>query len=69
VTAILRSRWAVLGGFVVAAVLLFAVAPLVLTPFRLDLLGKYLCYAMVAVGLPTSRIAKAAASACDRIAK
>jgi urea transport system permease protein len=51
VTTLLRSRWAVLGGFVVAAVLLFAVAPLVLTPFRLDLLGKYLCYAMVAVGI------------------
>jgi len=36
-----QSRWAVLGGFAVAAVLLFAVAPLVLSPFRLDLLGKY----------------------------
>jgi len=46
-----QSRWAVLGGFTVAAVLLFAVAPLVLSPFRLDLLGKYLCFAMVAVGI------------------
>ena len=46
-----HSRWAVLGGFAVAAVLLFAVAPAVLTPFRLDLLGKYLCYAIVAVGI------------------
>jgi urea transport system permease protein len=51
VTTLLRSRWAVLGGFAVAAVLLFAVAPLTLTPFRLDLLGKYLCYAIVAVGI------------------
>lgn len=48
---ILQSRWAVLGGFAIAAVLLFAVAPAVLTPFRLDLLGKYLCYAIVAVGI------------------
>jgi urea transport system permease protein len=44
-----RSR--VLVGFGVAAVLLFVVAPLVLSPFRLDLLAKYLCYAMVAVGI------------------
>ena len=43
--------WAVLGGFAIAAVLLFVVAPAVLSPFRLDLLGKYLCYAMVAVGI------------------
>ena len=45
------SRWAVLGGFAIAAVLLFVVAPALLSPFRLDLLGKYLCYAMVAVGI------------------
>jgi urea transport system permease protein len=51
VSTFLKSRWAVLGGFAVAALLLFAVAPLVLTPFRLDLLGKYLCYAIVAVGI------------------
>ena len=36
------SRWAVLGGFAIAAVLLFVVAPALLSPFRLDLLGKYL---------------------------
>jgi urea transport system permease protein len=48
---LLHSRWAVPGGFAVGAVLLFVVAPLVLSPFRLDLLGKYLCYAMVAVGI------------------
>ena len=46
-----HSRWAVLGGFAIAAVLLFVVAPALLSPFRLDLLGKYLCYAMVAVGI------------------
>ncbi|MCF7553348.1 urea ABC transporter permease subunit UrtC [Pseudonocardia sp. WMMC193] len=50
-TALLRSRYAVGIGFLVAAVLLFAVAPALLTTFRLGLLGKYLCYAMVAVGI------------------
>lgn len=48
---VLKSRWGVLGGFAIAAVLLFVVAPFMLSPFRLDLLGKYLCYAIVAVGI------------------
>lgn len=39
------------AGFLVVAVLLLVVAPLVLSPFRLDLLSKYLCYAVVAVGI------------------
>ena len=30
--------------------LLFVVAPAVLSPFRLDLLAKFLCFAIVAVG-------------------
>lgn len=47
----LRGRWLLIGGLVLAAVLLFVVAPAVLTSFRLGLLGKYLCYAMVAVGI------------------
>jgi urea transport system permease protein len=51
VRTLLSSRWAVLGGFAVGALLLFVVAPLVLTPFRLDQLGRYLCFAMVAVGI------------------
>jgi urea transport system permease protein len=38
-------------GFTVVAVALFAVAPLVLPEFRLNLLGKYLCLAIVAVGI------------------
>ncbi|GAA1381451.1 urea ABC transporter permease subunit UrtC [Pseudonocardia kongjuensis] len=50
-TTLLRSRYAVGLGFLAAAVVLFAVAPLVLSDFRLNLLGKYLCYAMVAVGI------------------
>ncbi|MGI8816311.1 MAG: urea ABC transporter permease subunit UrtC [Pseudonocardia sp.] len=49
--ALRTRRAAVLGGFAVAAVVLFVFAPLALTDFRLSLLGKYLCYAMVAVGI------------------
>jgi urea transport system permease protein len=39
------------AGFLVTAILLFAVAPLVLGDFRLSLLAKYLCFAIVAVGI------------------
>ncbi|GLW33022.1 urea ABC transporter permease subunit UrtC [Actinoplanes regularis] len=39
------------AGFAVAAVVLFAVAPVVLGDFRLGLLAKYLCLAIVAVGI------------------
>jgi urea transport system permease protein len=39
------------AAFAAVAVLLLVVAPLALTPFRLDLLAKYLCYAVVAVGI------------------
>jgi urea transport system permease protein len=38
-------------GFAIAAVLLFAVAPTVLSDFWLDNLAKYLCYGMVAIGI------------------
>jgi urea transport system permease protein len=47
----LSHRWAVPLGFAIGAVLLFAVAPAMLSGFRLGLLAKYLCYAMVAVGI------------------
>jgi urea transport system permease protein len=40
-----------LAGFAVAAALLFALAPVVLGDFRLGLLAKYLCMAIVAVGI------------------
>lgn len=40
--------WIVLA---VLAILLYAVAPAALSGFRLALLGKYLCYAIVAVGI------------------
>ena len=47
----LRSRGGTIIGFAVAVVLLFAVAPAVLSDFRLNLLAKYLCFAIVAVGI------------------
>ncbi|WP_101949710.1 urea ABC transporter permease subunit UrtC [Mycobacterium sp. 3519A] len=45
------GRWQTWAGFGIAAVLLFAVAPAVLSEFRLSLLGKFLCFAIVAVGI------------------
>lgn len=45
------GRWQTWAGFGVAAVLLFGVAPAVLSSFRLGLLGQYLCYAIVAAGI------------------
>jgi urea transport system permease protein len=47
----LRGPGAIWVGLALAALVLFVVAPSVLTPFRLSLLGKYLCWAMVAVGI------------------
>ncbi|MGZ5397391.1 MAG: urea ABC transporter permease subunit UrtC, partial [Mycobacterium sp.] len=40
------GRWQTWAGFAVAAVVLFAVAPVVLSDFRLSLLGKFLCFAI-----------------------
>lgn len=39
------------AGFAVAAVVLFGLAPAVLSDFRLGLLGKFLCFAIVAAGI------------------
>ena len=39
------------GGLLIAAVLLFGVAPAMLSDFRLNLLAKFCCLAMVAVGI------------------
>ena len=47
----LRGDGKIWVGLTVAALLLYLVAPALLTPFRLGLLGKYLCWAMVAVGI------------------
>lgn len=53
-----RRRWFAAGrpgrtalGFALGALLLFGLAPAVLTDFRLSLLAKYLCFAIVAVGI------------------
>ncbi|MEV6431185.1 urea ABC transporter permease subunit UrtC [Nocardia sp. NPDC051463] len=45
------SSLTTLGGFALAAILLFAVAPAVLSDFRLNLLAKFLCFAIVAAGI------------------
>lgn len=47
----LLGRWQTWAGFAAAAVVLFGVAPAVLSDFRLSLLGKFLCFAIVAVGI------------------
>lgn len=46
-----RGRWAGPVAFVAVGVLLLGLAPVALSPFRLDLLAKYLCYAIVAIGI------------------
>jgi len=51
VSADLRGRLVVIGGYAVALVALFGVAPMVLSDFRLRLLAQFLCLAMVAVGI------------------
>ena len=47
----LVGRWQTWAGFAVAAIVLFGVAPALLSSFRLGLLGQYLCYAIVAAGI------------------
>ncbi|MEU8174359.1 urea ABC transporter permease subunit UrtC [Microbispora hainanensis] len=44
-------RWQGAAVFTAVAVLALVVAPLLLEPFRLGLLAKYLCYAIVALGI------------------
>ncbi|WP_051179549.1 urea ABC transporter permease subunit UrtC [Nocardia concava] len=46
-----NSSLKALGGFAIAAVVLFVLAPAVLSDFRLSLLAKFLCFAIVAVGI------------------
>lgn len=50
-SALTSSRARALGGFLIAAVVLFGAAPALLSDFRLNLLAKYLCFAIVAVGI------------------
>jgi urea transport system permease protein len=46
-----RYSWRAGAGFAAGAAVLFAVAPVALSDFRLSLLAKYLCIAMIAVGI------------------
>ncbi|VXC28482.1 Urea ABC transporter, permease protein UrtC [Arthrobacter sp. 9AX] len=48
---LLQGRLGTAAGFAAAAVLLLVVAPAVLSAFNLGLLGKFLCFAIVAVGI------------------
>lgn len=45
------TKWHGPIGFVAVALLVFAVAPATLSPFRLELLAKYLCFAIAALGI------------------
>ncbi|MFC4001911.1 urea ABC transporter permease subunit UrtC [Prauserella oleivorans] len=50
-SAKLKGNPATLLGFAALAVALLVVAPAVLSDFRLSLLGRFVCFAMVAVGI------------------
>ena len=50
-SGLLTSRYRVWIGLAIGAALLFGLAPAVLSDFRLNLLGKYLCFAIIAVGI------------------
>jgi urea transport system permease protein len=45
------SRLGVWSGFAAAGLVLFGLAPLLLSAFRLGLLAQFICYAIVAVGI------------------
>ncbi len=47
----LRAGWKGKAAFLAVGFVLLVVAPAVMTEFRLGLLAKYLCFAMVAVGI------------------
>ncbi len=49
--SLLRGRLGTAAGFTLGAALLLGVAPAVLPAFNLGLLGKFLCFAIVAVGV------------------
>lgn len=47
----LKGNATVLAGFSISAIALLLVAPAVLSDFRLSLLGRFVCVAIVAVGI------------------
>lgn len=46
-----RPRWMFWAGLAVAALIIFGLAPALLSDFRLSLLAKFFCYAIVASGI------------------
>jgi len=56
----LAGQRGVLLGFVLGALVLLVVASAVLSDFRLSLLGRFVCFAIVAVGIAW----RGAAAAC-----
>jgi urea transport system permease protein len=46
-----RRNYGVLFGFVLGALALLVIAPAMLSDFRLSLLGRFICYGIVAVGI------------------
>lgn len=48
---IVNSRWSAPAGFLLGAVLLLVVAPATLSAFNISLLGKFICFAVVGVGI------------------
>jgi urea transport system permease protein len=48
---VLKGNRGIALGFVLGAVALLVVAPAVLSDFRLSLLGRFVCLAIVAVGI------------------
>ncbi|HWO59846.1 MAG TPA: urea ABC transporter permease subunit UrtC, partial [Umezawaea sp.] len=47
----IKGEYAKIAGFVAIALALLVLAPAVLSDFRLSLLGRFVCYAIVAVGI------------------
>lgn len=47
----LKDNYGALSGFVLCALALLVLAPAVLSDFRLSLLGRFVCYGIVAVGI------------------
>ena len=46
-----RPRWVFWVALAVAAILIFGVAPVLLSEFRLNLLAKFFCFGIVASGI------------------
>ncbi|HLA45862.1 MAG TPA: urea ABC transporter permease subunit UrtC [Aggregatilineales bacterium] len=47
----MNQRWGYWSGFILAGVLILIILPQILSPFQVNLLGKFLTFAIVAIGL------------------